>query len=1096
MERRNQIAEIEKELRSLKEEHKVLMDSLNKNMQVLTELAEYQNNFLKRSDDLQKRIESLQLQSAEDVVESVVEERVQTSEATVVIEEQKTPEEVVSVAVEVEEEPVAAENLMKSDVSEGIAQGSTVIKKEFEAVSSEGVEFQDIEKCEDDEKEEIREVFDQLKKKNKENKEPSVFDDVKKDWEKFIGENLISKIGILIIMVGVAIGGKYAIDNQLISPAARIIIGTLIGLGLQGFALKLKKNYEKFSAVLSSGSMAILYFMIYFAYDFYALIPMPVAFTLMVVVTAYTIHSAWKYDKEIIAVLGQVGAYVIPFFLSSGSGNVEVLLAYIAIINIGVLIVSSKKYWKIVLALAFFASWSILAFSYRATEITSSAQAWRMLMFMLIYFLTFYAAFILYKVFKCQFFKHFDITYILANSFFFFGLGYNLMKNESSMVSYIELFALFNAIVHFIVAFLLFKKRLVDENVRLLIIGVGFIFVTIAVAICFTGHWITLFWMLEMTLLFVLGRIKKQYFYERMSYPILLLAVVSLLADWGNPNGTNFAPLNFLAEMFSEWRSLWDAQSIIGTEKAVIPWFTTLMTIILGGVMMFVDARYPVAAENEKENDYTKIWSKILKYTIITIITLAALVHLESPWYIVVWAIESAVLFRAGSTKNDISLKNCSFVVIFISLYFALTRLFLLKEVDIHEGFAFVKPWIYLIIASGSIICAILFIIHQWKKEPQREVLNDEDSMFKDPTILRYVWGLFFIISTLVLSAKITIFDSGVAANEIISQTMVGLALLYVFIHTGVDVYKKILNLPIIIAFVILILSSNKTELHVSNLLFCGSLAFMIFVLMKKDKKEAIVWVIPLVFIFALYITLLKLMGELPFWQENEKSAVACYSLLYFGFWALLPKKLNMSQLGFATTIFFFFTIMLSVILFQILNIELLFHHKSFADMSFADIFGKYMMLGFILGATYVLLTLKKQTTRIPVEIYDIFAAIVVLVVGSIEIYGVMNQIGMEGSYKIAMSIYWGIVSLFLVYYGLFKNIKHLRITGIVIFAITLLKIFFIDLSHLSTFAKAIVFVAMGVLLLVASFFYQKIAKEQALEQATKEEPLEMEKEE
>jgi hypothetical protein len=418
--------------------------------------------------------------------------------------------------------------------------------------------------------------------------------------------------------------------------------------------------------------------------------------------------------------------------------------------------------------------------------------------------------------------------------------------------------------------------------------------------------------------------------------------------------------------------------------------------------------------------------------------------------------------------------------------------LFLLKEVDIHEGFAFVKPWIYLIIASGSIICAILFIIHQWKKEPQREVQNDEDSMFKDPTILRYVWGLFFIISTLVLSAKISIFDSGVAANEIISQTMVGLTLLYVFIHTGVDVYKKILNLPIIIAFVILIFSSNKTELHISNLLFCGSLAFMIFVLMKKDKKEVIGWVIPLVFIFALYITLLKLMGELPFWQENGKSAVACYSLLYFGFWALLHKKLNMPQLGFATTIFFFFTIMLSVILFQILNIELLFHHKSFADMSFADIFGKYMMLGFILGATYVLLTLKKQTTRIPVEIYDIFAAIVVLVVGSIEIYGVMNQIGMESSYKIAMSIYWGIVSLFLVYYGLFKNIKHLRITGIVIFAITLLKIFFIDLSHLSTFAKAIVFVAMGVLLLVASFFYQKIAKEQALEQATEKEPPEI----
>lgn len=1068
---RNQIAEIEKELCSLKEEHKAILDSLNKNIQVLSELVEYQNNFIKRSDELQKQIESLKLQSDENEV--ATEEQALDSTTEIVPNElNATPNECTE-TIESKEESVVSESVSQEEITSPEDSAKTEIQPS---------DIQNDTKCEDKTNPKEETIFAKNTNTEEEKKGPSMLDEVKKDWEKFIGENLISKIGILIIMVGVAIGGKYAIDNQLISPAARIIIGTLIGLGLQGFAIKLRKNYEKFSAVLTSGSMAILYFMVYFAYDFYALIPMPLAFALMVVITAYTIHSAWKYDREVIAILGQIGAYIVPFLLSSGSGNVEVLLAYIAIINIGVLIVSSKKYWKIVLALAFFASWSILAFSYRETEIASTAQAWRMLMFMLIYFLTFYAAFILYKVFKCQFFKHFDITYILANSFFFFGLGYNLMKNDSGMASYIELFALFNAIVHFIVAFLLFKKRLVDENVRLLIIGVGFIFVTIAVAICFTGHWITLFWMLEMTLLFVLGRIKKQYFYERMSYPILLLAVVSLLADWGNPNGTNFAPLNFLAEMFSEWRSLWDAQSIIGTEKAVIPWFTTLMTIILGGVMMFVDARYPVAAENEKENDYTKIWSKILKYTIITIITLAALVHLESPWYIVVWAIESAVLFRAGSTKNDISLKNCSFVVIFISLYFALTRLFLLKEVDIHEGFAFVKPWLYLIIASGSIICAILFIIHQWKKEPQREVLNDEDSMFKDPTILRYVWGLFFIISTLVLSAKISIFDSGIAANEIISQTMVGLALLYVFIHTGVDLYKKILNLPIIIAFVILIFSSNKTELHVSNLLFCGSLAFMIFVLMKKDKKEAIGWVIPLVFIFALYITLLKLMEE-----NYRMEAIVCYSLLYFGVWALIPKKLNIPQLGIATTIFYFLAIKGSAMLFYGVIMEHL-----HTDMNFADLFWKYMMLGFILAATYILLTLKKKENKIPFEIYDIFATIVVLAVGSCEIYWVMTQIGMEGSYKIAMSIYWGIVSLFLVYYGLFKNIKHLRITGIVIFAITLLKIFFIDLSHLSTFAKAIVFVAMGVLLLVASFFYQKIAKEQALEQTTEKEPSEI----
>jgi len=54
----------------------------------------------------------------------------------------------------------------------------------------------------------------------------------KSNLEKFIGENLINKIGILITVIGVFIGTKYSIENNLISPLTRIILGYLVGLGL------------------------------------------------------------------------------------------------------------------------------------------------------------------------------------------------------------------------------------------------------------------------------------------------------------------------------------------------------------------------------------------------------------------------------------------------------------------------------------------------------------------------------------------------------------------------------------------------------------------------------------------------------------------------------------------------------------------------------------------------------------------------------------------------------------------------------------------------------------------------------------------------
>jgi len=83
-------------------------------------------------------------------------------------------------------------------------------------------------------------VFSEKKKNN-----PGWYDELNSNLEKFIGENLLNKIGILITIIGVAIGTKYAIDHQLISPLTRIVLAYLVGLGLLGVAFKLRSKYEK-----------------------------------------------------------------------------------------------------------------------------------------------------------------------------------------------------------------------------------------------------------------------------------------------------------------------------------------------------------------------------------------------------------------------------------------------------------------------------------------------------------------------------------------------------------------------------------------------------------------------------------------------------------------------------------------------------------------------------------------------------------------------------------------------------------------------------------------------------------------------------------
>ena len=123
----------------------------------------------------------------------------------------------------------------------------------------------------------------------------------KSSLEKFIGENLINKIGIIITVLGVGIGAKYSIDNGLISPLTRIILGYLMGFGLLGFGMKLKTKIESYSAVLVSGAMAILYFITYLGYELYHLFPQLAAFSLMLVFTAFTVYAALNYNKQIIS---------------------------------------------------------------------------------------------------------------------------------------------------------------------------------------------------------------------------------------------------------------------------------------------------------------------------------------------------------------------------------------------------------------------------------------------------------------------------------------------------------------------------------------------------------------------------------------------------------------------------------------------------------------------------------------------------------------------------------------------------------------------------------------------------------------------------
>jgi hypothetical protein len=355
----------------------------------------------------------------------------------------------------------------------------------------------------------------------------------RRPWEEFIGTNLLNKVGIAVLVLGIGFGTKYSIDNRLINPLTRIILGYLSGIILIGLAFPLRTRHAGFSAVLLSGGMAVLYFITYAAYSFYGLIPQVPAFILMVLFTLFTVFASVRYNLEVISIIALVGAYAVPILLSDGSGRVVILFSYISIINAGILVLSFKKYWKRLFYLSFILTWltyaSWYAFSYEAQN-----HAGISLLFSVVFFITFYITFLAYKLLRSESLSRGDVVCMLVNAFIFYGYGYLTIESLQGGDQFLGLFTVGTACVHFVAGLVIYKTQSRLNDIFYFVAGMVLIFLTIAVPVQLEGNWVTLVWAGEAALLFWIGRSKSFPTYEKLSYPLIVLAFASLLHDWSD----------------------------------------------------------------------------------------------------------------------------------------------------------------------------------------------------------------------------------------------------------------------------------------------------------------------------------------------------------------------------------------------------------------------------------------------------------------------------------------------------------------------------------------------------------------------------------
>ncbi|HRA74280.1 MAG TPA: DUF2339 domain-containing protein, partial [Flavobacterium sp.] len=350
------------------------------------------------------------------------------------------------------------------------------------------------------------------------------------DLEKFIGENLINKIGILILVLGISYFVKYAIDKDWINEPARVGIGMLSGALIMGIAHKLRKKYAAFSSVFVAGAIAVFYFTIGVAFHTYHLFGQTAAFIIMVLITVFSCLVSLSYNRKELAILSLIGGFAVPFMVSTGQENYVVLFTYILILNIGILALAYYKKWGIINILSYiftvilYGAWLFKDLDEKVPHYLGA------LLFGFAFYLVFIGINIINNVRTKGLFSPIELSILASNTFLFYGAGMVVLEQFHP-----ELKGLFTAALGLLnlgYAWFLYKKFGLDKTAVYLLVGLTLTFITLAIPIQFEGNYITLFWAAEAVMLMGLGQKSKITYYRFASIIVHILMIGSLLMDW------------------------------------------------------------------------------------------------------------------------------------------------------------------------------------------------------------------------------------------------------------------------------------------------------------------------------------------------------------------------------------------------------------------------------------------------------------------------------------------------------------------------------------------------------------------------------------
>ncbi len=313
-----------------------------------------------------------------------------------------------------------------------------------------------------------------------------------KEW--LFGGNLVAKVGLLILFIGVAFLLKFAAARFSAPIELRIAGIVLADIALLLWGWRIRESRPAIGLPVQGGAIGILMLVTFAAFRLYDLIPGAMAFGLLFFLTLLTCILAVLQNAIWLAIFGIVGGFAAPILTSTGHGSHVGLFSYYALLNAGILAIALKRPWRLLNLLGFIftfaigTTWGVLRYE---PEFYVSVQA-----FLILFFVFYVAIAILFAQRQSTQLKYYvDGTLVFGTPLAAFGLQYGIIHDTPFGLAFS---ALALGVFYIAAALLLWRQR--GGALKLLVesfLALGVVFGTLAVPLAFDGRWTSTAWALE-----------------------------------------------------------------------------------------------------------------------------------------------------------------------------------------------------------------------------------------------------------------------------------------------------------------------------------------------------------------------------------------------------------------------------------------------------------------------------------------------------------------------------------------------------------------------------------------------------------------------